>query len=77
MTPFYKKRREIVKSIPKFWPIALFRNSFLHQDLHLEDDQKILDYLNDVWVIRDPVEPRAFTIDFVNIFSSSDSSPLH
>ena len=56
----------MVKSIEKFWPVALMNNpSFAMQAQHLED-QKALLALTDVWVVRDVDESRTFTLEFVS-----------
>jgi template-activating factor I len=63
----YARRRAVTKAIPKFWAIALMNNQkFLFQAQH-HTDQMALSYLEDVWVIRDPDEPRCFTIEFVSV----------
>lgn len=36
-------------------------------------DRTALSYLEDLWVVRDPVEPRCFTIEFVSLLSRSVS----
>ena len=63
--PFLRKRREILKSIPKFWPVALLNhpNISIHAVHH--QDQVALSYLEDVWLARDPKEMRCFTLEFV------------
>lgn len=67
----YQRRRDLVKTIPKFWPVALMNNVTFAMQAQHPDDQKALQHLTDVWVERHPVEPRAFTVEFV-----STSSPL-
>jgi template-activating factor I len=65
LTPVYQQRREALKSIPKFWPVALLKHSlFALQALH-DADRLALSYLEDVWVVRDPREPKVFTLEFV------------
>ena len=65
LKPIYKKRREVVKTIPKFWAVAMVNNRELAPQVQHADDQKALAALEDLWVEHDPVEPRAFTIEFV------------
>jgi len=60
----YEKRRVLSKEIPKFWPVALTNHpSFAIQIQHTEDQTAFL-HLVDLWVERDAVEPRAFTLEF-------------
>lgn len=66
-TQLFEKRRELIGSIPKFWPTALKNNDEISAELEHDDDLKALDSLTDVWVSRDPSEPRAYTIEFVRI----------
>lgn len=61
----YAKRREIVKSIPKFWPVALMNNEMVAVHIQHSADQLALSYLEDLWVERDKAEPRCYTIEFV------------
>ncbi|THH05137.1 hypothetical protein EW145_g5013 [Phellinidium pouzarii] len=64
LAPVYAKRREYVKTVPKFWPVALMNSpTFSVHALHAEDRRALL-ALEDVWVERDPVESRAFTLEF-------------
>ena len=66
LLPVYEKRREVLKGIPKFWPVALMNNDvFALQAVHI-DDQNALSFLEDVWLVRDPRESRAFTLEFVS-----------
>ncbi|KAF4572614.1 hypothetical protein EYR40_004310 [Pleurotus pulmonarius] len=60
----YAKRREIVKSIPKFWPVALMNNEMVAVHIQHSADQLALSYLEDLWVERDKAEPRCYTIEF-------------
>jgi template-activating factor I len=64
ITPIYEKRREITKSIEKFWPVALMNHSHFGIYAQHNADQDALSYLEDLWVARDPVEPRCYTIEF-------------
>ena len=59
-----------MKSIPKFWPIALMNMPQIAIYLGHNVDQQALSYLEDLWVVRDPVEPRAFTLEFVSSFAN-------
>lgn len=64
----YEKRRAAVKALPKFWPVTLMNfPEFVPYCQHL-DDQKALLALEDLWVERDPKEPRAFTLEFVSAY---------
>ncbi|EIN13651.1 hypothetical protein PUNSTDRAFT_94862 [Punctularia strigosozonata HHB-11173 SS5] len=60
----YEKRRAVVKAIPKFWPVALMNHPMIAIHAQHNTDQAALSYLEDVWMIRDPVETRAFTLEF-------------
>ncbi|KAF7310607.1 hypothetical protein HMN09_00603500 [Mycena chlorophos] len=64
IVPAYERRREIVKKIAKFWPVALMNNSHFAFFAQHSADQLAISYIEDVWVARDPVEPRCFTIEF-------------
>jgi len=64
LTPVYEKRRALVKGIPKFWPVALMQHAPTSALAQHRDDQQALLYLEDLWVERDPVESRAFTLEF-------------
>ncbi|KAF5314078.1 hypothetical protein D9611_006764 [Ephemerocybe angulata] len=63
-TPSYKKRQEITKTIPNFWPVALMHHNIILVHSQHSSDQTAFTYLEDIWVTRDPVEHRAFTIEF-------------
>ncbi|KAJ6627293.1 hypothetical protein B0H10DRAFT_1996417 [Mycena sp. CBHHK59/15] len=52
--PAYEKRRAVLKSIPKFWPVALMNHSAFAFFAQHSADQLALSYLEDVWVTRDP-----------------------
>ncbi|KAF8898431.1 hypothetical protein BD779DRAFT_1483917 [Infundibulicybe gibba] len=60
----YEKRRQVIKSIPKFWPVALMNNSRFAFHVQHGADQLALSYLEDLWVARDPAEPRCYSIEF-------------
>ncbi|KAJ3555857.1 hypothetical protein NP233_g12105 [Leucocoprinus birnbaumii] len=64
LIPIFKKRREVLKAIPKFWPVALMRNEMVSLHLTISADQSALSYLEDVWVEKDPAELRAFKLEF-------------
>jgi len=64
LKPAYEKRREVLKTIPKFWPVALMNHPTFAIHVQHSDDQKALIHLEDVFVIRDEVEHRAFKIEF-------------
>lgn len=63
--PFLRKRREVLKSIPKFWPVALMNHPTVSIHAVHHQDQVALSYLEDVWLERDPKEKRCFTLEFV------------
>jgi len=65
ITPAYEKRRQVAKSIAKFWPVALMNHSHFAFFAQHSADQLALSYLEDLWIARDPVEPRCYTIEFV------------
>jgi len=60
----YEKRRAITKTIANFWPVALMHHDIILVHVQHNFDQTALNYLEDVWVTRDPVEHRAFNIEF-------------
>ena len=66
LKPVYERRREIVKSIPGFWPNALIRHSLFAYHAQHNADQSALNFLEDLWVEKDPNEHRCFTIEFVS-----------
>ena len=55
----------MVKAIPKFWPVALVNHGLLSFQTQHNVDRNALSYLEDLWVTRDPKEPRCFTLEFV------------
>ncbi len=65
LKPVYEKRRDVVKAIPNFWPVALMRHSLFNYHAQHNADQTALSYLEDLWVEKDPNEHRCFTIEFV------------
>lgn len=64
LRPLYEKRRQVIKSIPKFWPVAMMNNSTLACYIQHNTDKTALSYLEDIWVEKDPKEHRCFTIEF-------------
>ncbi|RDX56197.1 hypothetical protein K466DRAFT_580872 [Polyporus arcularius HHB13444] len=64
MVPVYEKRREVLKAINKFWAVALMNHPLLSMHVQHNADQAALSYLEDVWLTRDPVESRCFTLEF-------------
>ena len=66
----YEKRREALKKIDKFWPVALMNHPMLAMHVQHNSDQAALSYLEDVWLTRDAVESRCFTLEFVSVLSS-------
>ena len=73
LLPFYEKRRAVLKSIPKFWPVALMNHSLFAVRAQHNADQVALSFLEDVWIVRDPVETRCFTLEFVRCHSECPS----
>ena len=67
MVPVYEKRRAVVKAINKFWPVALMNHDLLAVHAQHNADQAALSYLEDLWLVRDPVESRCFTLEFVSV----------
>lgn len=66
----YEKRRELLKTIPKFWPVALMNASGFAIHVQHRDDQTAFTHLEDVWVARNPTESRVFTLEFVSSLHS-------
>ncbi|KAJ7293202.1 hypothetical protein C8J57DRAFT_1268395 [Mycena rebaudengoi] len=64
LLPAFERRRPVVKSIEKFWPVALMNHSAIAFHAQHNADQQALSFLEDLWVIRDPVEYRCYTIEF-------------
>ncbi len=65
LTPVYQQRREALKRIPKFWPVALLKHSMFALQAQHDADRLALSHLDDVWVVRDSREPKVFTLEFV------------
>lgn len=65
MQPYFEKRRKILKTVPEFWSRAFLNMPGMAMQLQHEMDQDAIKYLEDIWVVRDPVEPRCSTIEFV------------
>jgi len=64
MLPAYERRRAVVKTIGKFWPVALMNNSHFAFFAQHGADQLALSYLEDLWIARDEKESRCYTIEF-------------
>ena len=62
----WAKRRELLKTIPKFWPVALMNDPRFALHVQYPDDRKAFMHLEDVWVQRDAEEPRSFTVSLVS-----------
>ncbi|KAG1716325.1 hypothetical protein ID866_809 [Astraeus odoratus] len=60
----YEQRRQVTKAIPKFWPVALVNHPLISFQTQHNIDRIALSYLEDLWVARDPKEPRCFTLEF-------------
>jgi len=69
LIPVLQKRREVLRSIPGFWPVALMKHSLLSFHLQHNADKSALSYLEDVWVEKDPQELRCFKLEFVSLIS--------
>ena len=65
LVPVYEKRRAVAKSITKYWPVALLNHNMFSFYAQHNTDQAALSHLDDVFIVRDSVESRAFTIEFV------------
>ena len=63
----YEKRRVVLKGINKFWPVALMNSEMIALQTVHYDDQNALSFLEDLWIVRDPQESRAFTLEFVSL----------
>ncbi|TFK76794.1 hypothetical protein BDN72DRAFT_806919 [Pluteus cervinus] len=63
LIPAYEKRREVLKSIQKFWPVALMNHNMVAFYVQHTADQLALSYLEDLWIAKDSKEPRCFTIE--------------
>lgn len=77
--PFLQKRREILKSIPRFWSVALSNHPNVSMYTAHQQDQIALNYLEDIWLARDAKEKRCFTLEFVRrlAFSRNPSRGAH
>ncbi|KAI0762689.1 hypothetical protein C8Q74DRAFT_171165 [Fomes fomentarius] len=64
MLPVYEKRRAVVKAINKFWAVALLNHGLINLHAQHNSDQAALSYLEDLWIVRDSVESRCFTLEF-------------
>ena len=56
----------MVKSIEKFWPVALMNHPMIGMHAQHASDQAALSYLEYVWLVRDATESRCFTLEFVS-----------
>jgi template-activating factor I len=65
LRPLYEKRRQVIKTIPNFWPVAMLNNTTLECYIQHNADKTALSYLEDIWVEKDAKEHRCFTIEFV------------
>lgn len=63
----------VLKEIPKFWPVALMNSEIFSFHAVHQDDQHALSYLEDLWIVRDPAESRAFTLEFVSVDCCDDA----
>lgn len=64
LQPVYEQRREVTKAIPKFWTVALLNNHDFSFHVQHDADRQALNYLEDLWIQRDPKQPRCFTLEF-------------
>ncbi|KZP32258.1 hypothetical protein FIBSPDRAFT_916479 [Athelia psychrophila] len=60
----HEKRRAVAKAIPKFWPVALLNHGLFSVYAQHNSDRQALTYLEDLWIVRNPQETRAFTLEF-------------
>ncbi|QRV96815.1 Nucleosome assembly protein (NAP) [Ceratobasidium sp. AG-Ba] len=63
--PLYEQRRKLIKTIPRFWYMALMNNDDISIELQHKEDQEALEFLEDIWVVRSPIDPRVYTIEFM------------
>ncbi|KAG0262680.1 hypothetical protein BG011_009901 [Mortierella polycephala] len=63
MLPIFKKRRDVVAKIPKFWS-TVCQNHHAVSQLISEADVPALDYLTDLWVEYDPKDHRNYELIF-------------
>jgi template-activating factor I len=66
LLPVYEKRRPILKSIDKFWPLAMRNCGQLAVLSTINKDQHALAYLEDLWLERSQSDWRVFTLEFVS-----------
>ena len=66
LTPEYEKRRAALKTIPRFWPVTLMHSRTFQMHVQHHADQQAFEYLEDVWLVRDPMESRVFTLEMVS-----------
>jgi len=60
----WEKRRQILKAIPRFWPVAMLNHPLFSIHAAHAQDQAALSHLEDVWIARNSEERRCFTIEF-------------
>jgi template-activating factor I len=66
LATYHEKRREKLKAIPNFWPTVLQNDTVLLTIYgnHAEDIEAIK-YVEDVWIVREKPDPRAYTVEMV------------
>ncbi|KAF8640649.1 hypothetical protein AX17_000306 [Amanita inopinata Kibby_2008] len=64
LIPVYQKRREVLRTVEKFWAVALMNHPMISFTVQHNADQHALSFLEDLWVERDKQEPRCYTIEF-------------
>jgi len=64
LLPVYEKRRAVAKAIPKFWPVALMNHADIAYYVQHSSDQLALSYLEDLWIVRNAMESRCYTLEF-------------
>ncbi|KAH8835919.1 hypothetical protein DL96DRAFT_1694069 [Flagelloscypha sp. PMI_526] len=62
--PAYEARRDLIKTIPNFWAVTLMHNDTFILHLAHAADRQALTYIEDIWVVKDDKDPRAFTLEF-------------
>jgi hypothetical protein len=72
----YVKRREALRKIDKFWPVALTRRCYIVLSQLDPLDLYAPSYVEDVGVVRDKLEPRIFTTEFVHACLSAPRRAL-
>jgi len=64
LLPLLQKRRELTLKHERFWPLVLESHQTIEVVAAHREDKVALSYLRDIWVERNPNEPRAFTLEF-------------